>query len=187
MPASSPRIEKMIADLLAREGGYVNHPADRGGPTKYGITEQTARAYGYSGHMEGLTLNMATAIYRARYFIRPGFHLVADVFPLLAEELFDTGVNMGPKRAAEFLQRVVNVLNRRATDYPDIDVDGDIGPATILSLKQLRAKRGPGVELTLIKAVDALQGAYYIELAERSPSQEAFAYGWLSQRLGQAA
>ncbi len=36
----------IISDILRREGDrYTNHPADRGGPTKYGITLLTLAAY----------------------------------------------------------------------------------------------------------------------------------------------
>ena len=43
--------ERLIDDLIEREGGFVNHPADRGGATCFGITEAVARAHGYSGAM----------------------------------------------------------------------------------------------------------------------------------------
>jgi len=36
----------------------------------------------------------------------------------------------------------------------------------------------------LLKAVEALQGAHYVRLAETRPSQEAFLYGWLANRIG---
>jgi lysozyme family protein len=42
-------LDELINALIEREGGYVNHPADRGGPTRYGITEAVARAHGYGG------------------------------------------------------------------------------------------------------------------------------------------
>jgi lysozyme family protein len=180
-------IDKLLNDLIAREGGYVNHPADRGGPTKYGITEQVARAYGYQAAMQDLPRERAVDIYRSRYWERPGFEAVAKRMPKLAEELFDTGVNMGPKVAATFLQRAVNVLNRQASDYPDIGADGDIGQMTLHSLDTFKAKRGAAAEAVLLRAVDALQGARYIEIAERNPSQEAFAYGWIANRVGPLA
>lgn len=176
-------IDRLLNDLIAREGGYVDHPADRGGPTKYGITEQTARAFGYQAAMRDLPLDRAKDIYRAQYWERPGFEAVSRRMPRLAEELFDTGVNMGPRVAATFLQRALNVLNRGATDYPDIGVDGDVGQLTLHALDNLKAKRA-NAETLLLRAVDALQGARYIEIAERNPSQEAFEAGWLSNRIG---
>ena len=47
-------IDTLIDAVIDCEGGYANHPADRGGPTKYGITEAVARAHGYSGAMRNL-------------------------------------------------------------------------------------------------------------------------------------
>lgn len=177
-------IESMIVEVLKREGGYVNHPADRGGPTNYGITEQVARAYGFKGNMKSLPLATATEIYKSRYWTGPKFDQVAAVFPQVAHEMFDTGVNMGVVAVAKFLQRILNVLNRGAIDYPDIEADGLIGRMTIASCEALKAKRGARAGDVVRKALDSLQGARYIEIAEKNPSQEAFAYGWLSQRLG---
>ena len=102
---------------------------------------------------------------------------------LFRSELFDTGVNMGPPVAASFLQRALNALNRGATDYPDIVVDGRIGPATLEALDRFLATRPAGGEV-LVKAVEALQGERYLSLAERRPANEAFLYGWLANRLG---
>ena len=39
-------VDELIDELIEREGGFVSHPADRGGPTRYGITEAVARAHG---------------------------------------------------------------------------------------------------------------------------------------------
>ena len=47
-------IDDLLDGLIEREGGYVNHPADRGGPTCWGITEAVARAHGYRGSMRNL-------------------------------------------------------------------------------------------------------------------------------------
>lgn len=173
-------IESLLDELIAREGGYVDNPNDRGGKTNYGITEQVARAYGYEGDMRSLPKALAKDIYRQLYWIRPGFANVAQRYPRLASELFDTGVNMGPKAAAIFLQRVLALVSE------PIPTDGDIGPLTLASLDRFKSRRGAGGESVLVKAVDALQGARYIAIAERSPSQKAFIYGWLDHRLGQA-
>ena len=96
-------VDALIDELIEREGGYVNHPADRGGPTRFGITEAVARAHGYAGAMAQLPRDEAAAIYRRLYWLRPRFDQVAKRSPRLAEELFDTGANMGPAVAATFL------------------------------------------------------------------------------------
>ncbi len=177
-------IDQLIDAVIDREGGYSDHPADRGGPTRWGITQATARMHGYDGDMRQLPRTTAVAIYRRLYWQRPGFDRVAERAPTLAAEMFDTGINMGPAVATGFLQRALNALNRGARDYPDIIVDGRIGPRTLAALDGLlRVREGAG-EGVLLKAVEALQGERYLQLAERRPANEAFLYGWLANRIG---
>jgi len=170
--------------VIDREGGYVNHPADRGGPTRWGITEATARADGWTGDMRGFPRVRAAALYRRLYWQRPRLDAVASRSPGLAAELFDTAVNMGPTVAAAFLQRALNALNRGASDYPDVAPDGRIGPATLAGLDAFLARRGAGGAGVLLKAIEALQGERYVALAEHRPANEAFLYGWLANRIG---
>ena len=175
---------ELIDALIDREGGFVNHPADRGGPTKYGITEAVARAHGYAGAMAQLPRDEAAAIYRRLYWLRPRFDQVARRAPALAAELFDTGANMGPAVAATFLQRALTALNRNGKDYPDLVPDGRIRPATLAALDGFFDKRGKNGEAVLLRAIEALQGERYLRLAERRPANEAFLYGWLANRIG---
>ncbi|MFV2379277.1 glycoside hydrolase family 108 protein, partial [Escherichia coli] len=91
--------------VLGKEGGYVNHPDDRGGPTKWGITEKVARAHGYRGDMRDLTRGQALEILEADYWYGPRFDQIAKLSPDIAAELCDTGVNMGPSVATRMLQR----------------------------------------------------------------------------------
>lgn len=177
-------IDGLIDALIDREGGFVDHPADRGGATAFGITEAVARTHGYGGNMRWLPRETAVAIYRRLYWLKPRFDAVADRAPLIAAELFDTGVNMGASTAAGFLQRALNALNRGARDYADIPVDGRIGPATLAALDGFLKQRGRTGETVLLKAIEALQGERYLRLAEGRPSNEAFLYGWLANRIG---
>jgi lysozyme family protein len=177
-------IESLIDDVIGREGGYADHPADRGGPTRWGVTEAVARAHGYDGEMRGFPRDQAVAVYRRLYWLRPGFDRVAIRAPRIAAELFDTGVNMGPAVAVGFLQRALNALNRGASDYADIANDGRIGPRTLAALDTYLDKRGSTGEVVLLKAIEALQGERYLTLAERRPANEAFLYGWLANRIG---
>ena len=175
----------LIDALIDREGGYVNHPADRGGPTCFGITEAVARAHGYRGAMADLPLDEAAAIYRRLYWLRPRFDEVAKRVPRIAAELFDTGANMGPAVAATFLQRALTALNRNGRDYPDLVPDGRIGPRALAALDGVLEARGKrGGETVLLRALEALQGERYLRLAERRPANEAFLYGWLANRIG---
>ena len=177
-------IDQLIDELIEREGGYASHPADRGGPTRFGITEAVARAHGYAGAMAHLPREKAAAIYRRLYWLRPRFDAVAERSPRLAAELFDTGANMGPAVAATFLQRALTALNRNGADYPDLVPDGRIGELTLAALDAFLGLRGGTGEIVLLRAIEALQGERYLRLAERRPANEAFLYGWLANRIG---
>ena len=178
-------VDQLIDALIEREGRYANHPADRGGPTCFGITEAVARAHGYAGAMNQLPREEAAAIYKRLYWLRPRFDEVEKCSPAVAAELFDTGVNMGPAVAATFLQRALTALNRNGSDFPDLTPDGRIGPGTLAALDAFLAVRGrKGGETVLLRALEALQGERYLRLAERRPANEAFLYGWLANRIG---
>jgi len=181
------QIDELIDDLIDREGGYVSHPADNGGPTKFGISDAVARAHGFGGAMRDLPRDEAAAIYKRLYWLRPRFDQVAKRSKAVSAELFDTGANMGPAVAATFLQRALSALNRDRKDYADLVPDGRIGPATLAALDSFLEIRGKAAgETVLLRALDALQGERYIRLAERRPANEAFLYGWLANRVGGA-
>lgn len=177
------RIAKMISDLIAVEGGYTNDPSDAGGETNFGITIATARKYGYVGPMIEMPRAVAEDIYRRRYFVDPGFDKVAELSSVLAVELFDTGVNMGVGKAGEFLQVSLNALNKQGTLYPDIQEDGAIGPRALSALRAFLAARGAEGEAVLLKALNCLQGARYIEISRGRAANEDFVFGWLKNRV----
>ncbi|EHZ4942502.1 glycoside hydrolase family 108 protein [Escherichia coli] len=175
--------DEIFDEVLGKEGGYVNHPDDKGGPTKWGITEKVARAHGYLGDMRNLTRGQALEILEADYWYRPRFDQVANLSPDIAAELCDTGVNMGPSVASKMLQRWLNVFNQKGTLYPDMDVDGRIGPRTINALRAYLSKRGGDGELVMLTALNCTQGELYLELAEKREANQSFVYGWLKQRV----
>ncbi|WP_430417870.1 glycoside hydrolase family 108 protein [Parasphingorhabdus sp.] len=181
---SPPDIDTLIDKVIQLEGDFSHHPADRGGPTRWGVTEAVARAHGYAGNMRHFPREEAVAIYKRNYWYRPGFDRIAQLAPQIAAELFDTGINMGTRTAIGWLQRSLNALNRNRRDYGDIAVDRKIGSKTVAALAGFLAKRGDQGETVLMRALQALQGARYIELAEQRPANEAFLYGWLANRIG---
>lgn len=177
-------IDDLIDEVIAREGGYSDHPADRGGATNMGITQAVARANGYTGAMQALPRGVAKNIYRRLYWERPGYAFVAETSWSIAAELFDTAINMGVAAATGFLQRALNALNRNQKDYPDLKVDRSLGARTLAALRAFRALRGAAGDRVLLKAIEALQGERYIALAESRPANEVFLYGWLANRIG---
>jgi lysozyme family protein len=177
-------IETLIDDVIGREGGYANHPADKGGPTRWGVTEAVARAHGYKGDMRDFPRADAVIIYRRLYWFKPGFDRVADVLPDIAAELFDTGINMGPATATGFLRRAINALNRNGSDFTDVPRDGIVDDAVMAALTAFTTKRGAAGQAVLLKAIEALQGERYVRLSETRPANEAFLYGWLANRIG---
>ena len=136
-------VAALIDDVIGREGGFVDHPADRGGATRWGITEAVARAHGFRGAMAAFPCDEAARIYRRVYWARPGFDRIAPLAPALAAELFDTGVNMGPAVAVAFLHRALNALNRGARDFPDLVPGGRIDDPTIAALTAYLKARAP--------------------------------------------
>lgn len=178
-------VDEMIDGILDREGGYVNHPSDPGGATNFGITQAVARANGYQGHMRDLPKTTARAIYRREYVEKPGFLGIAEIDPLVAEELIDSGVNAGPARAKLWFQQALNVLNRRGADYPDIAEDGVIGKGTLAAFQALRRKRGDvGARRLMLKALNGLQFRHYFDLSKGGTKFEDFMVGWVDSRIG---
>lgn len=136
-------IDQLIDELIAREGDFVDHPADNGGPTRWGITQAVARRHGYTGEMHMLPRHTAAAMYKRVYWHAPAFDQLERLAPKLAAEMFDTGVNMGTGTAIGFLQRALNALNRNSRDYPDISIDRKIGPETLRAVQAFLRCRGP--------------------------------------------
>lgn len=166
---------------LPSRTGYVDHPDDPGGETNYGVTRNVALENGYAGSMRDIPYTKVLEIYRKKYWD----DLRGDEIPdqEIAEELFDTGVNCGMPLVKRFLQRTLNVLNVKGTRYPDLVVDGVVGPKTLAMLNQALAV-APWYRLCLLRALDSLQCVRYIELAERDEKFESFMPGWLWARVG---
>lgn len=103
--------------LLGHEGGYVDHPKDPGGATRWGVTKRVARATGYAGDMRDFPVEMAKAIYREQYWDAVKAEQLPEV---VRYAVFDAAVNSGVRQAVKWLQRAVGA--------PD---DGEIGPKTL--------------------------------------------------------
>ncbi len=181
-------IKKVIADIVAREGGYkyVNNKNDSGGETYAGITKATARKYGYEGDMAEMPNKLVDKIYTEWYLDKVMFSEMFDIAPRIAEEVVDTGVLCSPARGVQNLQRCLNALNCKQEHYADVAEDGLIGPKTLEALQAFIDKRGLGEgqgEHVLYRLLNCRLGNYLIDLTQRREKDEEFMYGWASHRV----
>jgi lysozyme family protein len=193
---------KTLDNLMRVEGGYVFDPRDSGGETYRGIARRFwpdwlgwARVDGHkteekrAGQLDRLLASdaalqeLVAEFYEVNFWSALRCDAVSVLSVPVAVELFDTGVNCGIETAGRILQRGLNALNDRGRLYHDLIVDGDIGERTIEALRQYLLARPTHGEGVLLKIQNALQGAHYIELAERRQKDEAFVYGWFWTRI----
>lgn len=181
---------KAYARVREAEGDYAKHSADRGGETWKGIARVHHPSWPGWGIIDVARGDprfpkqlaeipelqvLVEELYEELYWKR----LEGDSLPQpLADRLFDVAVNMGTSRAMIFLQIGLNVLNRAESLWPEVKVDGVLGPAT----RHARTAALLADEaLRLTDVVRHLAAARHIELALQSPSQRVFIRGWLTR------
>lgn len=159
----------IIAGIIEVEGRtYTDKPHDRGGPTKFGITQKTLAAY--RGHevspadVEGLTEAEAQQIYREEYILKPGFDALAD--PNVRTLAVDCGVLHGQQKAIEMLQRALGNKNP----------DGILGPITLTAANAFDGKR-------LFLRLVAERAEKFGRIITADPTQAENAHGWLRARV----
>ena len=164
----------MILDVLKHEGGYVNHKADRGGATNYGITQATLSIWlgrpATIQDVKNLTKETAAKIYKKNYYYNPKIDLLPDeIEPIL----FDVAVNSGPGRAIRMLQQILFDKG-----YPVGAADGVIGKNTIKYSYSWVGATGGDIAINTI--VD-YRVKFYKKLIANNPSQKVFEKGWMAR------
>jgi lysozyme family protein len=160
-----------IADeIIAREGGFVDDPADPGGATNFGVTIHTMRRLGLDLDRDGdvdatdvrrLTKRQARDIFVDHYFRRPG---IARLPEALQSSVFDMYVNAGAN--------AVRILQRLLADFGHpITADGVIGPQTAAAAQAAQA----AAPAHLADAYGIARRNYYYALADRRPASRKFA------------
>lgn len=176
-------VEEIAAEIVAREGGYVNDPDDPGGATNYGVTLATLQRLGIDKTGDGrvdvadvkaLSRADASRIYVEHYFRRPR---LAELPASVQASVFDMYVNAGTN-AIKILQRLVTRMGFPATD------DGMIGPATIRAATQADLA-APGY---FADAYGIARRNYYYALGDARPASRKFARskaggkgGWITR------
>jgi lysozyme family protein len=163
-------VRDIAAEIVAREGGFVNDPDDPGGATKHGVTIHTMRRLGLDLDGDGdvdvadvrrVSREMAVDLFLREYFERPGIGRLPEV---LQASVFDMQVNAG-SHAVRILQRLLNEMGER------LAVDGIIGPRTAAAAHRAAAA-APG---HIADAYGIARRNYYYALADRRPASRKFA------------
>lgn len=160
-----------VARVLEHEGGLSDHPSDRGGLTKYGITLglfRRVRPNGTEADLRTLTIDEARAIYRTAFW-DPG-HFDRLGAPLVAAHAFDFAVNAGGSTAIKALQAALRLLGAA------VDADGVLGPATAAAVN--------GADAAAVLAAFRVERIrHYAALVGRDRSQAVFLLGWIRRAL----
>jgi len=162
-------IDTMIDDVIRREGGFVDHPNDRGGPTNCGITIATLSEWlgkkATREDVQELLPGVAREIYRQRYYEDPKIsELPERIQPLV----FDSAVNHGQAMAIRMLQTICDEAG-----YEPGPIDGVIGPKTIQAATRY--------DRAMLDHLLAERKLFYQDIVENDPSQAVFMDGWLNR------
>ena len=186
---------KLVADF---EGSYSNNKNDRGGETFCGIarnffprwagweildTEKRAAGGNIATMKKRLQntniMELVADWYRAEWWNALG---LGSLDQALATEIFEQSVNLGKSGCGKKVQQVANAYNYSGGKYlfPDLVVDGAIGPKTLAALGTL-IKSGKTNARALVHALNCVQGSHYIELAAKKFTQRIFITGWMKR------
>ncbi|HOY24101.1 MAG TPA: glycosyl hydrolase 108 family protein [Cellvibrio sp.] len=155
-----------IVITLAKEGGakFTDVPNDRGGATKYGISQAAYPTL----DIRNLTEQQARDIYKRDYWDRVrGDDIKSQI---IAENIFDTAVNMGVRTTSRLVQNMLDIE----------PADGVIGSASLGVINQ-QAEKEFLAHFTLVKI------GYYASICNKNRTQSKFLLGWVNRALGGAA
>jgi lysozyme family protein len=162
--------EGFAGKVLHLEGGYVNHPLDKGGPTKYGVILSVWQEHGHDKDGDGdidaediKRLSEEDAAYVAKSVFWDYFRADFILNQSVAEFIVDWGYNSGRKTVAKQVQRLLNVAQ-----------DGIVGAQTLTAINVCPQDHF----FAILKAARKL----FIErIAERRPDQRVFYKGWMNR------
>lgn len=166
-------LQKLLNDIINKEGGFVDNPNDKGGPTKYGITIAALNKYtrGHNGKqdIQAITREVAKKIYADNYYDKPGIYLLPGAIQPI---IFDAAVNHGPQAAIQMLQAQL-----LADGYPGGKIDGIIGYMTVRAAEKASSELGK----TFINNLVSRRIAKYRKIIEHDPTQAVFEKGWITR------
>lgn len=164
------KFEDFAGKLMRWEGGYVNHPLDKGGPTKYGVILSVWQEHGHdkdgdsdidADDIKRLTEEDAHRIAKKIFWD----YFQADLIKnsSVAEFIVDWGYNSGRKTVAKIVQRLVKT-----------DCDGVVGPKTLTAINSADQEM-------LFYALKIERKLFLNNIIKRKPDQVVFYNGWMNR------
>lgn len=160
----SNMFETAFLEVVGLEGGFVDHPLDRGGPTKWGISKKAFPDL----DIANLSVDDARLIYHKHYWIPLRLDELQHL--AIASEIFDTAVNAGLRIATRVCQQAVSFLGTRG-----VSIDGIMGTLTISALNIWIKKD----IVALHKCLNGWQFIHFVNIINSNPDQIIFARGWM--------
>lgn len=148
-----------IPHIIRWEGGYINHPADPGGETNYGITKKRYPDL----DIKNLTQNEAKEIYKRDFWNKGQAYKINS--PDTATHYLDLIVNHGRFGGARIVQRALNNIGLKTS------IDGVIGPNTLALINKANQKR-------LNTEMGKVRIKFYDSLIQKKPEMKVFDKGW---------
>jgi lysozyme family protein len=165
------------------EGGWSNHPVDRGGKTKYGVTEGTWKEYcarflnGVEPYpIEDITKTDSEQVFYHLYWNPAGLDRMEreGVPQSVLNFVFDACVNHGFHTGCKLLQRAYNVV-RYDQDAP-LKEDGLIGSKTVDAVRRFVNK--PENLSALLNSYTVERGIFFKAIVAKDSRQRTFIRGW---------
>jgi lysozyme family protein len=173
-----PDYRDAIKKVLQHEGGYVNHPNDKGGPTNWGVTQKTyndymtkitGRAYQSTiDEIKSMPIGNAINIYKALYWDKMSGDKIRKY--AIAAAIFDQAINRGTSSAVKQAQRVL----KKNFNYPSIAEDGVMGAGTLTALNTVD-------EAKFLNSYLQESILAYNKIVQNNPTQSVFLSGWLKR------
>lgn len=165
--------ELAIPIVLRHEGGLVDNPNDPGGITNHGVSLRWLKSKGLAGDLDHdgdvdandikiMTVPEAEAFYKQFWWDAYGYGGISS--QAVATKIFDTAVNMGPVRPANWAQQIVGIT----------PTTGHIGPQTLAKINAMNS-------LMFLSSFQGKQADFYRAIVASNPARQEFLAGWLNR------
>ena len=161
------KIEILAPFVLSFEGGFVNHPNDKGGPTNKGVTIATWRKVGYDkdgdGDIDVDDLKLITDEEAVNAELRPHYWNRWKAGQINSQSLANILVDWVWGSGAHGIKIPQRMLG--------VSPDGVVGPITLNALNAQNPEK-------FFRLIKERRRKFFKDICAKDPSQKVFLKGW---------